>query len=148
MKLKLWSQLFFITAMVLFIGGCATAYQPRGTTGGYSEIAPYEDGVLVIFVANAYTSRETVNSYAKYRAAELAHQQGWEHIKIENINEPSDAFKARVGSDRMVGRPVAILYAIPADEPIEETTQEVEKILEETWVITWSPLESFLTLVP
>ncbi len=59
--------------------GTATPYQPRvegAHEGGYSEERLAPDRWRVLFSGNTLTSRETVESYLLYRAAELTVQQG------------------------------------------------------------------------
>ena len=66
------------------LGGCMTAtpYQPYipeggpGTHGGFSEQAVAPDRYIVRFHGNEMTSRERVEGYLLYRAAELTVQHG------------------------------------------------------------------------
>jgi hypothetical protein len=65
------------------LGGCAgpTPYQPSTSlqgSGGYSEQRLAADRYRVTFAGNSMTSRETVENYLLYRAAELTAQQGYE----------------------------------------------------------------------
>ncbi|MGZ6016623.1 MAG: CC0125/CC1285 family lipoprotein [Phenylobacterium sp.] len=64
------------------LGGCVspTPYQPltraHAGQGGYSETRIEPDRWRVTFAGNAVTSRETVEGYLLYRAAELTLQNG------------------------------------------------------------------------
>lgn len=77
-------------ALVLAAGlaACATPtpYQPniRGqqTSGGYSEVRIEPDRFRVNFAGNSLTSRETVEGYLLYRAAELTLQEGYDTFTI------------------------------------------------------------------
>lgn len=71
------------------VAGCATPtpYQPAAAShGGYGSRAGYgfrdqkldSDHWSVTFAGNSLTSRETVESYLLYRAAELTVQQGYD----------------------------------------------------------------------
>jgi hypothetical protein len=71
-------------ALTAGLAACATPtpYQPRAvsgsTTGGFSEQRLEADRYRVAFNGNSLTSRETVERYLLYRAAELTIQQGYD----------------------------------------------------------------------
>jgi hypothetical protein len=71
-------------AMTAGLAACATPtpYQPKAvsgsTTGGFSELRLEADRYRVAFNGNSLTSRETVERYLLYRAAELTIQQGYD----------------------------------------------------------------------
>lgn len=63
--------------------GTATPYQPVGAPtsqgyGGYSDVQIQPDRWRVTFSGNDLTSRETVETYLLYRAAELTVQSGYD----------------------------------------------------------------------
>lgn len=64
----------------------ATPYQPETTRGrapgGYSEERLAEDGYRVHFTGNNLTSRDRVEGYLLYRAAELTLQNGYDRFEI------------------------------------------------------------------
>lgn len=70
--------------------GCAstgsTPYQPLSTSnaaaGGFTDQKIAEDRYMVTFAGNHLTSRETVESYLLYRAAELTLEQGYDWFTI------------------------------------------------------------------
>jgi hypothetical protein len=73
------------SALALAVAACATPtpYQPlgaRGTgaSGGFSERQLEQNRFLVNFAGNELTSRERVETYLLYRAAELTTQQGYD----------------------------------------------------------------------
>jgi hypothetical protein len=74
------SALMAITGLT----ACATAtpYQPRSpgaqASGGFSDLRLEQDRYRVSFAGNSLTSRETVERYLLYRAAELTSQQGYD----------------------------------------------------------------------
>lgn len=71
-------------ALALGLAACATPtpYQPNvpghHASGGYSEVLVEPDRWRVTFAGNTVTSRETVESYLLFRAAELTVQQGYD----------------------------------------------------------------------
>ena len=76
-------------AGALMVGACTTAtpYQPlgaRGTgaSGGFSDIRLAGDRYRVTFAGNSMTSRERVETYLLYRAAELTRERGYDGFTI------------------------------------------------------------------
>src|SRR3546814_3976294 len=70
----------------LMLAGCAspTPYQPATGHGfnrtGFSEQRIESNRYMVSFSGNSLTSRETVERYLLFRAAELTVQQGFDHF--------------------------------------------------------------------
>lgn len=69
--------------------GCATPtpYQPLGaggsrSSGGYSSVRIESNRYMVGFAGNSLTSRERVETYLLYRAAELTVEQGYDGFSI------------------------------------------------------------------
>ncbi|CAN7145585.1 hypothetical protein LJR164_000026 [Phenylobacterium sp. LjRoot164] len=83
-------------ALTALLGACTTAtpYQPNITgqkvQGGYSEQQVETDRFRVTFSGNSLTSRETVEGYLLYRAAELTVQQGFDWFEIVDRNTDAD----------------------------------------------------------
>jgi hypothetical protein len=81
-------RLIVTTAAILALGGAlaacetATPYQPLNagsrTSGGYSDTKITADRWRVSFRGNTLTSRETVETYLLYRAADLTVAQGFD----------------------------------------------------------------------
>jgi hypothetical protein len=77
-------------ALVLAAGlaACATPtpYQPnvrgQATSGGFSEVRLESNRFRVTFTGNSLTSRETVEGYLLYRAAELTVQNGFDWFTV------------------------------------------------------------------
>lgn len=75
-------------ALVGLVSACATAtpYQPnipgQAVSGGFSEQRLESDRFKVTFAGNSLTSRDTVEAYLLYRAAELTVQQGFDWFTI------------------------------------------------------------------
>lgn len=77
-------------AAVLVLTGCATAtpYQPLSASargeGGYSETQLEQGKWRVTFAGNTLTSRDTVEAYLLYRAAELTIERKDDWFEIVN----------------------------------------------------------------
>jgi hypothetical protein len=74
-------------AAVLALAACTTAtpYQPlgtRGASGGFAEQRIEANRYRVTFVGNDYTSRQRVENYLLYRAAELTMANGYDGFTI------------------------------------------------------------------
>lgn len=80
-------KLLLAAALAAGLSACATAtpYQPnlrgQATTGGFSEIRVEDDRWRVNFAGNSLTSRERVETYLLYRAAELTLEQGFDTFR-------------------------------------------------------------------
>jgi len=81
-----------IASGALLVSGCATetAYRPATGTGfarvGYSDHQVEANRFEVTFSGNSYTSRDTVEKYLLYRAAELTVQQGGDYFIMADRN--------------------------------------------------------------
>lgn len=79
------------------LGACATAtpYQPnipgQQVKGGFSEVRLEADRYRVTFSGNSLTSRETVEGYLLYRAAELTVNQGYDWFTVVERQTDRDA---------------------------------------------------------
>jgi hypothetical protein len=85
---RVWSRLAQIAVLVAglaVLSACVspTPYQPAPPRGfGYSEERLDQNKFRVSFRGNAQTSRETVEDYLLYRAAELTLQNGFTHFIV------------------------------------------------------------------
>jgi hypothetical protein len=73
---------FVPLALATLLAACATGYQPRGLTGGFSETQLSETTYQVRFVANIITPREKVAQLLLRRAAELALERGKRYLLV------------------------------------------------------------------
>lgn len=75
-------------ATALLLASCATPTPYRPATGvgdyrtGYSDQAIEANRYRVSFAGNSLTSRETVERYLLYRAAQLTIEQGYDHFVL------------------------------------------------------------------
>lgn len=67
-----------LAALVVLGAACSTPYQAKGYRGGFSETKLADDVYRVRFKGNGYTSRERVEDFVMYRAAELTIGAGYE----------------------------------------------------------------------
>lgn len=67
---------------IVFLVGCATAYQQQGLTGGFSETQLDDNVWRVSFKGNAYTSRDRAADFTLLRSAELALDNGYYYFVI------------------------------------------------------------------
>ena len=81
MKKKLLSLL--ASGSLLFVS-CATGYQAKGLTGGYSDFRLDANTFRVEFRGNAFTSRQNVETYLLYRCAELTSEAGYDYFVTVN----------------------------------------------------------------
>lgn len=79
-------NLTFAVLLSLTLAGCATAYQPNGYTGGFSEtryaVDYAVDIVQVTFEGNGRTSRERASDLSMLRSAELTLQSGYRYFIV------------------------------------------------------------------
>jgi hypothetical protein len=91
-------------AGALLLAACAseTPYGPRGDGRGYgfAEQRIESNRYRITFRGNSLTSRETVENYLLYRAAELTIQKGYDHfIVVEDDTEKSTSYRTTGGPD-------------------------------------------------
>ncbi len=71
-----------IALAFFLLAGCATTYQPKSFTGGYSETQLGENIFQVSFRGNGYTSRERASDFNLLRSAELTLERGFRYFVI------------------------------------------------------------------
>ncbi|KPV41450.1 hypothetical protein AN478_02450 [Thiohalorhabdus denitrificans] len=69
-------------ATALILAGCATAYQEKGFTGGYSTTQLKDNMFRVHFNGNGYTSRQRAQDFTLLRSAELTLEKGFNYFAI------------------------------------------------------------------
>src|SRR5262245_44103649 len=81
----------FVVLTVLLVA-CATPYQSRKFSGGYSDEKVADDVYEVTFAANGATRDETVRTYLLYRCAELTKQNGFDHFVVLEDKDLTDSY--------------------------------------------------------
>lgn len=90
------SRLSLILVAALAVANCSTPtpYQPidsrSGISGGFSDQRITNDRFRVSFAGNGVTSRDTVENYLLYRAAELTLQQGYDSFILADRDVERD----------------------------------------------------------
>ncbi|MDD9811183.1 MAG: hypothetical protein OXU71_05650 [Gammaproteobacteria bacterium] len=80
-RLKTIAAAFFAT---IAVAGCATSYQQRGFSGGFSETQLAENVFEVRFSGNGYTSSERASDFALLRSAELSLERGFRYFVVDD----------------------------------------------------------------
>lgn len=71
-----------VAATVLIAMGCATPYQPRGFSGGYSDYRVSADVFSVSFRGSSSTREEVVEEFLLRRASELTLEHGFVYFVV------------------------------------------------------------------
>ena len=127
------SRIPFIAAVaaLLLVGACAspTPYRPAENGRGFQEVQIEPGRYRVQFAGNSVTTRETVENYTLYRAAELTVAAGGSHFMIvDDDTEVERFFRTTVRSGRFGRR---ILFDrrgfCCGPGPVIETTRPIER---------------------
>jgi hypothetical protein len=73
-------KLLPVIATVSILAGCATAYQPQGFSGGFTETQLDTNVWKVSFKGNGYTKGDKAEDFAMLRSAELSLANGFTHF--------------------------------------------------------------------
>ena len=79
----------FVLILAVLVTACATTYQSKGFSGGYSETQLDENIFRVTFNGNGYTSRERVADFTLLRSAELTLETGYKYFVVVDANSYS-----------------------------------------------------------
>ena len=71
-----------MASIVLALSACATAYQPQGLTGGFSDTQLDTNIFRVSFDGNGYTNAQRAEEMALLRSAEITLKNGFTHFII------------------------------------------------------------------
>jgi len=75
-------QSLLVVFVTLALGACATSYQAKSFTGGFSETQLDQNVWTVTFKGNGYTSMERATDFTLLRSADLALQNGFGYFVI------------------------------------------------------------------
>jgi hypothetical protein len=78
-----------VSFVVLTVSGCATSYQAKGLTGGFTETRVSENTYQVQFEGNGYTSQEKTSRFILRRAAELTLENGERYFNMTSSESQS-----------------------------------------------------------
>src|SRR5580693_4863126 len=82
-------SLMALSAAACLLAGCATAYQPNGVSGGYTDQVRSSNTAQVSFRGNGLTPPETVHSYILRRCAEVTLEDGYSYFVLVHTQAPS-----------------------------------------------------------
>lgn len=94
-------QMVRVCALVLAfltLGGCATAYQSKGMTGGFSETLLAPDTFKINFSGNGFTSAERASDFAILRAADKSLEMGCNYFGVMNEADGASVSSATIGT--------------------------------------------------
>lgn len=80
------------------LSGCATAYQEKSFTGGFSETVLAPDAFKVQFAGNGFTSAERASDFAILRAADKSMELGCSYFGVVNEADGASVGSITVGS--------------------------------------------------
>ncbi|MBI1255299.1 MAG: hypothetical protein GC196_13250 [Hyphomonas sp.] len=91
---------YLIAALTFCLSGCATStpYAPMDGRYGYSEQQIEADRFRVLFHGNNSTSRETVEAFLLYRAAELTLENGFDYFVV--VEQDTDVSRSYTSMGR------------------------------------------------
>ncbi len=82
-------SLIALSAAACLVASCATAYQPNGVSGGYTDQVRSSNTAQVSFRGNGLTPPETVHSYILRRCAEVTLEDGYSYFVLVHTQAPS-----------------------------------------------------------
>lgn len=71
--------------VIIMLAGCATTYQKRGFSGGYSETRIDDNHYAVYFDGNGYASKDRVWYFWIYRCAQLTLEKGYTYFSLAPV---------------------------------------------------------------
>jgi len=83
----------------LLFAGCATSYQPEGSSGGFSDLMTGPDTAMVTCSGNGYTSAQRVMAMIKLRCADVTLQHGYRYFAVTGIRD----LGTQLGADALGG---------------------------------------------
>lgn len=76
----------FLFTLSVVISSCATPYQRKSFTGGYSDFKIQDSIYRVSFVGNGFSDIEKASNFALLRSAEIALKNGFDYFIIIESN--------------------------------------------------------------
>lgn len=105
-------KVYISAALLLGLMGCATAYQPSGYRGGFSDSQLATDIFRITFQGNAVTTPDRAEEMALLRSAEVAINNGFNYFVIvkeksrsdvTSISSPTFAYTDKKGNTSFYG---------------------------------------------
>jgi hypothetical protein len=83
---------------IVSIGGCATAYQPKSFSGGFSETDLGPTSFKIAFSGNGFTSPERASDFAMLRAADKSIEDGCNYFTVMNESDSGSTSSFTTGT--------------------------------------------------
>ena len=80
---------YFLPALLICLGGCASSYQAMNTTGGYQENKIADHRWQVAYEGRPSSDPVQIRDYAVLRSAELCMEQGYSRFDISSVEDTS-----------------------------------------------------------
>lgn len=80
----------FFTLLASYLMACATPYQEKSLSGGFSHTQLRENVFQVTFKGNGYTSEERAVDFTMLRSAELALKSGYRYFVIVDSEKKAE----------------------------------------------------------
>jgi len=100
---------FILILVTLLMIGCATGYQKKGISGGYSDAQIDENSYRVTFTGNGYSSKEQVENMLLYRSAELTNEKGYDWFSV-NERESNEQSSIQYGRTELESTAIVKMY--------------------------------------
>jgi hypothetical protein len=116
---------------VCLLAACATAYQPDGVSGGYSDQRLNDNTAQVSFRGNRFISPDTLHSYLLRRCADVTLQNGYRYFvlvapiessanvagtRVDDLFSASTTIKMIKSNEANAYDAAAVIRSIPVDE--------------------------------
>jgi hypothetical protein len=98
-------KVLLISVLSFLIVSCATPYQPKGSSGGYSNMGLGNDQFKISFKGNVYTDSDTVYDYFLRRCAEVTVEKGFDYFVLmdNNVSSETNVHTTTTGSANTTG---------------------------------------------
>lgn len=109
---------FVLAATAAILVSCSTPYQQSSFTGGSDVRELRPDVYRVSFQGNGYTTRESVQVYWLYRAAQLAVEKGYAGFEI--LSDIHFVMRRPPGDERIVPRLASAVPSLRTSIPVSQ----------------------------
>ena len=110
-------RIIFCVAASLAVSGCATSYQPKSFTGGYSDLQLNADTFKISVEGNGYTSKDRASNLAMLRAADLTIEHGGSRFVVVEGGTESNYAGSTSGTAQVIGRTAFFTPGAPIFKP-------------------------------
>jgi hypothetical protein len=97
---------------VCLLTSCATAYQPDGVAGGYSDRRLAGNAVQVSFRGNRFNSPEMLQSYLLRRCADVTLQNGYEYFVVAPNAGPTNADGSKADNESIASATIQMYKGV------------------------------------